>query len=304
MVTTRSGCGRKAESDANGKEVSTEYLGSEQTDLSRGKRGRKRKKASENQLTVKQPKKVKRNAEPNSRANGRKIDNALSKTTGVRTIEKNNTVLKTFHKNGKESTCCQGYTENDELESDGLQTKIEDTTVYKESVKTEHTPMKKVGAHVSISGGLHNSVQNALDLNAYAFGLFLRNQRQWAAKPLTDEEAEKFKQAFQGAGFSPNNILPHGIYLMNCASPDDDTLSKSRDALVDELKRCERLGLTLYNFHPGSTCGKITADEGIQRIAESINTAHKQTKYVITLIENMCCQGHTVSINVFCTICI
>ena len=159
-------------------------------------------------------------------------------------------------------------------------------------------PLKKVGVHVSMSGGLHNAVANALELGAHAFGLFLRNQRQWASKPLTDEDAEKFKNAYIDAKFSPNQILPHGIYLMNCASPDDVSLSRSRDALIDELKRCEKLGLTLYNFHPGSTCGKITQEEGIDRIAESINIAHKETKYVVTLIENMCCQGHTVSQNV------
>ncbi|XP_065066306.1 probable endonuclease 4 [Rhopilema esculentum] len=155
-------------------------------------------------------------------------------------------------------------------------------------------PLKKVGVHVSMSGGLHKAVKNALDLGAHAFGLFLRNQRQWASKPLTDEDAEKFKNAYIDAKFSPNNILPHGIYLVNCASPDDVSLSKSRDTLIDELKRCEKLGLTLYNFHPGSTCGKITREEGIDRIAESINIAHKETKYVVTLIENMCCQGYTI----------
>jgi endonuclease IV len=57
---------------------------------------------------------------------------------------------------------------------------------------------------------------------------------------------------WQEFGFSPDNILPHGSYLMNCGSPDETTLQKSRDALVDELQRCEKLGLTLLNFHPGT----------------------------------------------------
>lgn len=157
-------------------------------------------------------------------------------------------------------------------------------------------PSKKVGVHVSMSGGLHNAVENALRMDAKAFGLFLRNQRQWASKPLSDEDADKFKKAYTDANYSPDVILPHGIYLMNCASPDDDALQKSRETLIDELKRCEKLGLTLYNFHPGSTCGKISVDEGVERIAKSINDAHRETKFVVTLIENMCCQGHTVSI--------
>ena len=174
------------------------------------------------------------------------------------------------------------------------------TEAIQDDVKNEDGVPKKVGLHVSASGGLHNAVQNALEVGACAFGLFLRNQRQWAAKPLKDEDVAKFKQALAESGYSPSNVLPHGIYLMNCASPDDSTLSKSREALADELRRCERLGLALYNFHPGSTCGKISVEEGIERIAESINEAHKETKHVSTLIENMCCQGHTVSIMSLC----
>ncbi len=165
--------------------------------------------------------------------------------------------------------------------------------------KASTSPVKNVGAHVSVAGGLHNAITNALEIGAQAFGLFLRNQRQWNAKPLGDEEADLFKKACEDADFSPNVILPHGIYLMNCASPNEETLAKSRAALIDELKRCEKLGLALYNFHPGSTCGAISKEEGIKKIAESINDAHQETKYVVTLIENMCCQGHTVSLNVF-----
>ena len=158
---------------------------------------------------------------------------------------------------------------------------------------------KLVGAHVSIAGGLHNAVAEALAIGAQAFGLFLRSQRQWNSKPLEDKAADLFKEACAKANFSPHSILPHGIYLMNCGSPDEETLSKSRSTLVDELQRCEKLGLCLYNFHPGSTCGKITVEESIDRIAESINLAHKKTKYVVTVLENMSCQGNTVS-SIFC----
>lgn len=172
------------------------------------------------------------------------------------------------------------------------------------AIKSDHediiqpflTQEKLVGAHVSISGGLHNAVSEALAIGAKAFAIFLRSQRQWAAKPLEDKTAELFKEACAKGNFSPHSILPHGIYLMNCGSPDEGTLSKSRSTLVDELKRCEKLGLCLYNFHPGSTCGKITVEESLDKIAESINLAHKQTKYVVTVLENMSCQGNTVSI--------
>ena len=286
MVRTRSGNGTKREPNAEKKELFTTSSEREQPQSSMGKEKRKRKIASENSASTTQMKKAKRS--PN-------LTDKAKRDKKSRTQGKNSDRMH-GHWNKKENADLV----DDKESEDGLACNEmcgkEDKAAVMVNVKQEHRPVKNVGAHVSISGGLHNSVQNALDLGASAFGLFLRNQRQWAAKPLKDEEAEQFIQTYQKAGFSPNNILPHGIYLMNCASPDDQTLSKSREALIDELQRCERLGLTLYNFHPGSTCGKISVDEGIQRIAESINRAHKETKYVITLIENMCCQGHTVCI--------
>ena len=130
--------------------------------------------------------------------------------------------------------------------------------------------------------------------------MFLRSQRQWNSKPLDDNTAQKFKEACKAEGFSPRYILPHGIYLMNCGSPDAETLEKSRNVLVDELRRCEKLGLTLYNFHPGSTCGKISIEECITRIADSINIAHAKTEYVTAVIENMSCQGNTVRMDTLC----
>ena len=168
-------------------------------------------------------------------------------------------------------------------------------TKSEQNIEQPSLQEKLVGAHVSISGGLHNAVSEALAIGAKAFGLFLRSQRQWISKPLEDKAAQLFKEACVQAKFSPHAILPHGIYLMNCGSPEEDTLAKSRVTLVDELKRCEKLGLSLYNFHPGSTCGKITIDECLEKIAESINQAHKETKFVVTVLENMSCQGNTVS---------
>lgn len=154
--------------------------------------------------------------------------------------------------------------------------------------------LKFVGAHVSASGGLEHAVQRAVDIGARSFALFLRSQRQWASKPLTQETAQRFRKACREHGFAPHHILPHGSYLLNCGSPDPEVLEKSRTTLIDELKRCEMLGLVYYNFHPGSTCGTITREECMDKIAESINQAHKETTYVISVIENMCKQGHTI----------
>jgi AP endonuclease-1 len=174
------------------------------------------------------------------------------------------------------------------------------------SVKTEKKSASRenkkfIGAHVSISGGLFNAVYSAVEIGAKAFAMFLRSQRQWNSKPLDDKVAQRFREACLAEGFSPRHILPHGIYLMNCGSPDDETLAKSRNVLVEELQRCEKLGLTLYNFHPGSTCGKIPVKECLSKIAESINIAHSKTNSVITVLENMSCQGNTVSKQIICT---
>ena len=151
-----------------------------------------------------------------------------------------------------------------------------------------------VGAHVSIAGGLENAVFNAVSIGANCFALFLCSQRQWKKKPLSEETVEAFRTACEKQGFSSDSILPHGSYLLNLGSPDEETLAKSRDSLIDEMSRCQRLGICLYNFHPGSTCGKISVEESVKRIATGINLAHAETEGVTAVIENMCCQGSTV----------
>ncbi|KAG9412828.1 hypothetical protein AC1031_015725 [Aphanomyces cochlioides] len=153
---------------------------------------------------------------------------------------------------------------------------------------------KLVGAHVSGAGGLENAIFNAAKIGARSFALFTRSQRTWTCKPLTDDTIQAFKQAMKDFGYSPNDVVPHGSYLLNCGSPDPDTLQKSREGLLDEVQRCEQLGLSLYNFHPGSTKGEIPVDECLQLIAESIETTLDKTHNVTILIENMSNQGSTV----------
>ncbi|CAG2220887.1 APEX1 [Mytilus edulis] len=160
--------------------------------------------------------------------------------------------------------------------------------------KLDPNQEKFVGAHVSIAGGIHKSVLEAVAMKSFAFGLFLKSQRQWACKPLEDEAAEKFRKTCQEYGFLPQYIVPHGSYLMNLGSPDEKTLHKSRDLLIDDLQRCEKLGLTIFNFHPGSTCGKISVEKCLDNIAASIDIAHSKTSGIITVLENMSCQGHTI----------
>ena len=166
--------------------------------------------------------------------------------------------------------------------------------VKKETIKTQLTKPLYLGAHVSIAGGLENAVHNAISIGANCFGLFLRSQRQWNSKPLEEATVVSFKAACEQHGFLPNSILPHGSYLLNLGSPDEETLAKSKVSLVDEMTRCQRLGISLYNFHPGSTCGKIPVEDCLRRIADGINLALAKTEGVTAVIENMCCQGGTV----------
>lgn len=151
--------------------------------------------------------------------------------------------------------------------------------------------MKRVGAHVSAAGGVENAPLNAQKIGAKAFALFTKNQRQWKAKPLTDKSIEAFKENLAKVGIAPEHVLPHDSYLINLGHPEAEGLEKSRAAFLDEMQRCEQLGLPLLNFHPGSHLKKIDEDKCLDRIAESINIALDQTTGVTAVIENTAGQG-------------
>lgn len=151
--------------------------------------------------------------------------------------------------------------------------------------------MKYLGAHVSAAGGADQAVQRAVEIGADAFALFTKNQRQWQGKPLTDEAIQAFRDACSEHHFAPEQILPHDSYLINLGHPEQEGLRKSRDAFLDEMQRCEQLGLTLLNFHPGSHLNKISESDCLKRIAESVNEALTHTKSVTAVIENTAGQG-------------
>lgn len=151
--------------------------------------------------------------------------------------------------------------------------------------------MKYVGAHVSISGGVENAPKNAHAIGAKAFALFTKNQRQWTAKPYEPQQIEAFKAACKEYGYAPKQILPHDSYLINLGAPEADALTKSREAFIDEMSRCEALGLCYLNFHPGSHKKMIDEAECLRRISESVNLALDQTKGVTAVIENTAGQG-------------
>ena len=166
--------------------------------------------------------------------------------------------------------------------------------------------MKFVGAHVSASGGVDNAPLNAMAIGAKAFALFTKNQRQWVAKPLETKTIDAFRKNLEASGILPKHILPHDSYLINLGHHEVEKLEKSRDAFVDELERCQLLGLDRLNFHPGSHLVKIPKKDPeymdklmqaelacLDVIAESLNRAIDATadSDVKLVIENTAGQG-------------
>ncbi|MGV8963081.1 MAG: deoxyribonuclease IV [Candidatus Saccharimonadaceae bacterium] len=150
---------------------------------------------------------------------------------------------------------------------------------------------KYIGAHVSAAGGVENAPLNAHKIGAKAFAFFTKNQRQWKAAPLTQESIDLFKQRCEELEYKADNILPHDSYLINLGHPEEEGITKSRDAFLNEMQRCEQLGINRLNFHPGSHLSKISIDDCLDRIAESINITLNLTKGVTAVIENTAGQG-------------
>ena len=153
--------------------------------------------------------------------------------------------------------------------------------------------MKFIGAHVSASGGVEAAPVNASEIGANAFALFTKNQRQWVARPLTEESIRVFKENCGKLGFDSRYILPHDSYLINLGHPEEEGLQKSRAAFLDEMQRCEQLGLKLLNFHPGSHV-KQGMETGIAYISEMLNAILKPEQTTTVLLETMAGKGSEV----------
>ncbi|MFU8819626.1 MAG: deoxyribonuclease IV [Desulfurivibrio sp.] len=154
--------------------------------------------------------------------------------------------------------------------------------------------MKYIGAHVSASGGVQNAPLNARAIGATAFALFTKNQRRWVARPLEPATIAAFRENLAAVGIAPEHVLPHDSYLINLGHPDPEGLAKSRTAFLDEMRRCEQLGLVMLNFHPGSHLQKIDEEECLERVADSINWALARSRGVTAVIENTAGQGSNV----------
>ncbi len=154
--------------------------------------------------------------------------------------------------------------------------------------------MKYIGAHVSISGGVENAPLNAGAIGATAFAMFTKNQRQWSAPPISEESAAAFRANCEKFGFKPEYILPHDTYLINLGQPDPEKRNYSFRAFVDEMKRCDQLGLVKLNFHPGSHLKLVTLEEELKLIAENVREAIDTVPNVCAVYENTAGQGTNV----------
>lgn len=151
--------------------------------------------------------------------------------------------------------------------------------------------MKYIGAHVSVSGGVSNAPLRAAEIGAKAFALFTGSSNRWSSKPISEDEAEKFKAYCAENNYTADRILPHDNFLINLGNPDAAKLAMSRKSFLEEMQRCEQLGLTMLNFHPGSHLKEISIDKCLDLIAESINITLEKTTGVTAVIECTAGQG-------------
>jgi deoxyribonuclease-4 len=148
----------------------------------------------------------------------------------------------------------------------------------------------RLGAHMSIAGGVENAVLRGHSVGCHAIAMFTKNNNQWKAKPLTKEDADKFNAALIETAIHP--VVAHTSYLINLGSPDAALWKKSIAAMEDELARCELLGIQYLVLHPGSHTGK-GVDYGVKRVAEAFNQIHEKMPNlrVMTLLEHTAGQG-------------
>jgi deoxyribonuclease-4 len=147
-----------------------------------------------------------------------------------------------------------------------------------------------LGAHQSIAGGYYKSVEIAAQTGCACVQLFTKNNNQWRAKEISDDEAAAFADALERLGIT--HPLSHDSYLINLAAPDDELWTKSVEAFVVELQRADRLGIPYVVTHPGAFTSSCEAD-GIKRIIKALDEVHKRTSggRAICLLENTAGQG-------------
>ncbi len=153
-----------------------------------------------------------------------------------------------------------------------------------------------IGAHVSSAGGVHNAITNSVHIGGNAFALFLKSQRKWANPPLQEDHSTMFKSNCASHKYdSARHVVPHGSYLVNLAHTDPTRAGQAYEAFMDDLSRCDTLGICNFNFHPGNF-STSTREEGIKQLARQLNRAHRDSSSgkVVTLLETMATRGNTI----------
>ena len=155
-------------------------------------------------------------------------------------------------------------------------------------------PRRPLGAHMSIAGGLDLAIERGVAIGCTAIQVFDKSNNQWAARPLGDDEVARFRTARSRAGIDP--VVAHDSYLINLCSPDDVLYRKSIDAVVEELERCDRLGVDWLVVHPGGHMGQ-GEDFGVRRMAAAIDEVHGRRLAVggtQIVVETMAGQGTVI----------
>ena len=132
----------------------------------------------------------------------------------------------------------------------------------------------RLGAHMSIAGGLYKAIPRGEDVGCEAIQIFTKSNNQWRAKELADDEVARFKAAVQESQISP--VIAHDSYLINLAIPEPELLERSRQAFLVEMQRAELLGIPCLVMHPGAHKGS-GEEAGLRSIADSFNWLHQQT---------------------------
>ncbi|WEW58094.1 DNA-(apurinic or apyrimidinic site) lyase [Emydomyces testavorans] len=196
--------------------------------------------------------------------------------------------------------------EEEVIEEEEVEVTVKKTKTRKQRTKEDHLEEMKplaprteglrmfLGAHVSASKGIHNAVTNSLQIGGNAFALFLKSQRKWDNPPLEDSHRDQFRSLCSEHKYDASKyVLPHGSYLVNLAQEDAGKAKQAYNSFIDDLKRCEQLGIKLYNFHPGAT-NQSTLESALSRLAKALITALDATRTVVPVLETTC--GHGTSI--------
>ncbi len=151
----------------------------------------------------------------------------------------------------------------------------------------------QIGAHVSISGSLDRSVDNAVERECSAFQIFTRNPRSWFAKDVDPNDAEKFKEKLSDSDIDRMATCAHMPYLPNLSTPEDEGYEKSIKSMIKEVERCDKLGIPYLVTHLGSHKGS-GEENGIKRLTNALNEVAKTKADVMILLENTAGQKNSV----------